>query len=153
MYLYIQAQADQQAGPLRQKIEEKRQQRAAAAAGAAVTPTASVAAPSLPPPVDDKRSGGEERKEGVGEPGRRQWGDPVAMPTLVRRPSVTAVVTEGKDPIFKLSPIFPLTAFSNGEHSPSSFNQIIYKYRVKGALLLLTIVFYRGDIHSVKRGI
>jgi hypothetical protein len=98
--LYIQAQADQQAGPLRQKIEEKRQQRAAA--GAAITPAASVAAPFLPPPVDDKKSGGEERKEGVGEPGRRQWGDPVVMPTLVRRPSVTAVVTEGKDPIFKL---------------------------------------------------
>ena len=97
MYMYIQAQADQQAGPLRQKIEEKRQQRVAAAAGAAATPTASVAAPLLPPPpVDDKKSGGEERKEGECDPGRKQWGDPVAMPTLVRRPSITAVVTEGK---------------------------------------------------------
>ena len=114
--MYIQAQADQQAGPLRQKIEEKRQQRAAAAA---VTPTASVAAPLLPPPlVDDKKSGGEERKERERDPGRKQWGDPVAMPTLVRRPSVTAVVTEGKGlvgPIFKFSKI--IEGFL-GEHCP-----------------------------------
>ena len=96
--MYMQAQADQQAGPLRQKIEEKRQQRVAAAAGAAaVTPAPSGAAPPFPLHTDDKKDEEVEKKEGVLEPGRRQWGDPVAMPTLARRPSITAIVTEGKD--------------------------------------------------------
>ena len=39
------------------------------------------------------------------EPGRKQWGDPVAMPTLAKSPSVTAVVTEGKDLLWPLQNI------------------------------------------------
>lgn len=85
-----QAQADQQAELMRQKLEEKRQQRSVSVVAA---PTA-VAPPSM---LGDAKAGGEHPKEEKEvEVGRRKWSDPVGMPILARRRSVTVLVTEGE---------------------------------------------------------
>ena len=85
-----QAQADQQAELMRQKLEEKRQQRSVSVVAA---PTV-VAPPSA---FGDAKEGDERPKEGKEvEVGRRKWSDPAGVPILARRRSVTALVTEGE---------------------------------------------------------
>ena len=82
-----QAQADQQAELMRQKLEEKRQQRSVSV----------VAAPTVvaPPSAFGDAKEGDERPKEV-EVGRRKWSDPAGVPILARRRSVTALVTEGQ---------------------------------------------------------
>ena len=65
-----QAQADQQADLMRQRLEEKRQQRA--------VPTET----------------GDAAKEEA-EMNRKKWSEPVGGAALARRSSITALVTEG----------------------------------------------------------
>ena len=65
----------------------------AAAVGPVVIPTL-VAAAS--PAIESANNIVGMNKEAVPEPCRKKWGDPVAKPTLARRHSITAVVTEGE---------------------------------------------------------
>ena len=75
---------------MRQKLEEKRQQRSVSV----------VAAPTIVAPSsafgDAKEAGECPKEEKEVEVGRRKWSDPVGVPILARRRSVTILVTEGE---------------------------------------------------------
>ena len=74
---------------MRQKLEEKRQQRS-------MSVVAAVAAAAPPPALFEAKEGDEHPKEEKEEVGRRKWSDPIGVPILARRSSITALVMEGE---------------------------------------------------------